>query len=86
MNLGLLGEWRERIARESGSNMYTVLCLWITNKDLLYSTRSPAQCYVPAWMGGEFGGKSAHVYVRLSNFALHLNYHNIINQLYSNIK
>ena len=32
--------------------MYTVLYLkWITNKDLLYTTRNSAQCYVAAWMG-----------------------------------
>ena len=27
---------------------------WITNQELLYSTQSSAQCYVAAWMGGEF--------------------------------
>ena len=38
--------------------MYTLLYLkWITNKDLLYSTGSSAQCYVEAWMEGEFGGE-----------------------------
>ena len=37
---------------------YTVLYLkLITNKDLLYSKRNSAQCYVAAWMGGEFGEK-----------------------------
>ena len=37
--------------------MYTLLYLkWITNKDLLYGTWNSAQCYVAAWMGGEFGG------------------------------
>ena len=41
---------------------YTLLYLkWITNKDLLYSTGSFAQCYVAAWVGGEFGGRT-HVY------------------------
>ena len=35
---------------------YTLLYLKrITNKDLLYSTGNSAQCYVAAWMGGEFG-------------------------------
>ena len=35
---------------------YTLLYLkGITNKDLLYSTGNSAQCYVAAWMGGEFG-------------------------------
>ena len=27
---------------------------WIANKDLLDSTGNSAQCYVVAWMGGEF--------------------------------
>ena len=43
---------------EFGIDMYTLLCLkWITNKDLLYSTGNSAQCYMVAWMGGEFRGK-----------------------------
>ena len=54
-------------------DVYTVLCLkWITNKDLLYSTWNSVQCYVAAWMGGQFGGESIHVYMRLSPFTLHL--------------
>ena len=48
-----LGEW---IVREFGMDMYTLLYLkWITNKDLLYGIGNSAQCYVAAWMGGEFG-------------------------------
>ena len=36
--------------------MNTLLYLkWITNKDLLYSIRNSAQCYMVAWMAGEFG-------------------------------
>ena len=31
-----------------------------------------AQCFVAAWMGGEFGGEWIHVYVWLSPFAVHL--------------
>ena len=27
------------------------------NKDLLCSTGNSAQCYLAAWMGGEFGGE-----------------------------
>ena len=39
-------------------DMYTLLHLkWVTNKDLLYSTGNPAQCYAKAWTGGEFGGE-----------------------------
>ena len=54
-------------------NMYTLLYLkWIINKDLLYSTANSAQCYVAAWMGGEFGGEWMHVYVWLSGSAVHL--------------
>ena len=45
---------------------------WITNKDLLYHTGDSAQCYVAAWMGGEFGGKWIHICVWLSPFAVHL--------------
>ena len=38
------------------TDMYTLLYLkWITNKDLLYGIGNSAQCYVAAWMGGEFG-------------------------------
>ena len=44
--------------REFGIDMYTLLYLkWITNKVLLYSTGNSAQCYVAAWVGGEFGGR-----------------------------
>ena len=36
-------------------DMHTLLYLkWITDKDLLYSIWDSAQCYVAAWMGGEF--------------------------------
>ena len=49
---------KEGIVREFGMDMYTLLNFkWITNKDLLYSTWNSAQCYVAAWMGGEFGGE-----------------------------
>ena len=48
----------EGIVREFGMDMYTLLCLkWITSKELLHSTGNSAQCYVAAWMGGEFGGR-----------------------------
>ena len=47
----------EGIAREFEINMYTLLYLKrVTNKVLLYSTWNSAQCYVAAWMGGQFGG------------------------------
>ena len=65
--------WEEGIVREFGMDTHTLLYLkWITNKDLLYSTGNSAQCYLAAWMGGEFGGDWIHVYVWLSTFAAHL--------------
>ena len=51
---------------------YTLLYLkWLANKDLVYSIENSAQCYVAAWMGGEFGREWIHVYVWLSPFAVH---------------
>ena len=62
------------INQELGMNTHTLLYLkWITNKDLLYRTGNSAQCYVAAWMGGEFGGEWIPViYIWLSRFAVHL--------------
>jgi len=55
--------WREGIVRKFGMDMDTLLHLkWITNKFLLYSTWNSAQCYVVAWMGGEFGD-NGYMYV-----------------------
>ena len=63
----------EAIVREYQIEMYILLYLkWILKKDLLYNTGNSAQCYVAAWMGGEFGGEWIHVYVWLSRFAVHL--------------
>ena len=45
---------------------------WITNKDLLSSIGSSAQCYAADWMGGELRGEWNHVYVWLSPFAVYL--------------
>ena len=51
--------------------MFTLLYLiWINNKDILYSPWNSAQRYVPAWMGGGFGGEWIHVYVWLSSFTI----------------
>ena len=64
---------RREIVKEFGTVIYTLLYLkWMTNKDLLYSTWSSAQCYMPAWMGGEFGREWMHAYVWLSSFAVPL--------------
>ena len=57
----------------------------ITNKDILHSTGNSAQCYKAAWMGGEFSGEWMHVYGWLP-FLFTWNYHNIVNQLYANVK
>ena len=63
---------REGIFRDFRMVMYTLLCLiWITNKNLLYSTWNSAQRYVVAWMGAEFGGKRIHVYVWVDPFTIH---------------
>ena len=52
------------IVREFGRDMHTLLYLkWITNQDHLCSTGNSAECYMAAWMGGEFGGEWIHVYV-----------------------
>ena len=37
-----------------------------------YSTGNSAQCYVAAWMGGEFGGEWINVYTWGSPFTIHL--------------
>ena len=66
-------------------DMYTLLYFrWITNKDLLYSTWNSAQCYVPAWMGGESGGEWIHK--RLNPFTVHLKLPQLVHRLYSSIK
>ena len=63
----------EGVVREFGMAMYTLLYLkQKTNRDLLYITWNSAQCYVAAWMGGEFGGEWIPVYAWLSPFAVHL--------------
>ena len=63
----------EGIVWEFGIDMYTLLYLkQITNKDLLYSMGNSAQCYVAAWMRGEFGGEWILVYVWLNPFVVHL--------------
>ena len=42
--------------------------------NLPFSTCNTPQCYVAAWMEGEFGGEWIHVYVCMSPFAVHLKY------------
>ena len=58
----------EGIVKDFGKTMSTLLHLkWITNK---YSIWNSAQCYVPAWMGGEF--RRECMYGWLSPFTVHL--------------
>jgi len=65
--------WGEGKVREFGIEICTLLYLkWITNKDLLSSTWNSAQCYVAAWVGGEFGRKWILVCVWLSPFTVYL--------------
>ena len=67
------GGFGEEIVREFGIDIYTLLYLiWITSKDLLYSTGNSIQCYMAAWMGGVFWGELIDIYVWLSPFAVHL--------------
>ena len=35
---------------------------WLTSKVLLYNTGNLVQCYMAAWMRGEFGEEWIHVY------------------------
>ena len=64
---------REGMVREFGMGMDIPLYLKrITSKGLLYSTGDSAQCYVAAWMAGEFRGEWIHVCVWLSSFVVHL--------------
>ena len=37
-----------------------------------HATQNSVQRYVPAWVGGGFGGEWVHVYVWLSPFTVHL--------------
>ena len=37
----------------------------------MYNTWNSVQCYMSAWMGGEFGGEWIHVYVWLRPFTIH---------------
>ena len=74
---------RKEIGSLGWTCTYHYVLKWITNKDLLYSTGNSAQCYVAAWMVGEFeAGPWICVYVWLNPFAVH----NIVNWLNCNIK
>ena len=73
------------VAWNSNHFMYTLLYFtWLTNKFLLYNTGNSSQCYVAAWMGGQFVEEWIHVYIWLNHSAETWNYHNIVNRLYTN--
>ena len=73
------------IVREFGMDIDTLLYLKrITDKDLLYM--DSAQCYVAAWMGGEFGGEWILVYIWLSSLHSSPETITILNQLQPNTK
>ena len=60
----MVARGKDEVVREFGIDRNTLLYLkWITNNVLLYSTGDCVQCYVAAWMGGEFGGEWIHVCV-----------------------
>ena len=68
---GGCGIWGKGIVRKPGIDMYILLYLkWRTNKDLTQIAWNFAQCYVTAWMEGEFGGEWILVYVWLSPFTV----------------
>ena len=63
----------EGVVREFEKVTYSLLySKWITNKDLLYSTRNSTQCYMQTWMRVRPRGEWNHVYVWLSPFPVHL--------------
>ena len=67
--------------------MYALLYLkWMTNRDLPHITGNSAQCYVAAWMGGEFRGEWIHVYVMAESLDRSPEAINNVDQLYPNTK
>ena len=65
--------------REFGMDTYTLLHFKkITRKDLLYSTRNSAQCYVAAWMGGELEENGHLCMYGWVPSLFTWNYHNIV--------
>ena len=51
-------------------NVHSAIFKVDEQQGLLYITGNPAQCYVAAWRGGEFGGEWIHVYVWLNPFTV----------------
>ena len=80
-----MGGIGEGIVRKLGMNMYTtLLCLkWITNWNPLYGLRNSVQCYVAAWMEGEFRGEWITCICMVESLRYSPEkYENIVNQLY----
>ena len=68
-----------------GHSRRHLICEGVNFKTMCYPENF-AQCYVAAWMGRELRGEWIHVYVWLSRSVCTQDYHNIVNQLCSNIK
>ena len=76
-----------RIVGEFGVDMCTLPNLkWIIKKDLLCSTWNAAQCYMAAWMGGEFGRRMDTCICMAELLCYAPETITTVNQLYSNIK
>ena len=57
------------IVMEFGEDMHTPLYLkWVITRDLLYSTRDPAQCYMAVCMGGNL---EENGYMYMDAYSLH---------------
>ena len=81
--------FKQTIKEEKRHNTYRKrgkIKSYLTYKDLLCSTWTSAQCYVGAWMGGEFGWEWTHVYVWLSPFTAPLKLSQHCLCLYPNTK
>ena len=53
-------------------HIHTAIFKMDNQQETIVSRGNSAQCYVAAWMGGEFGGEWIHVHVWLSPFTVHL--------------
>ena len=54
------------------SHVHTAIFKIDNHKELLYSSWNSVQCYVAAWIGGEFEGEWIHGYVWRSPFSVNL--------------
>ena len=69
-SLSTLGTRKARVTRED--------LKWMTNKVLLYSTGNSAQCYMAAWMKGEFGRARIHCMYSWVASLFIWNYHTVV--------